>query len=108
MAAITEMSCSNDEFAVFPLSRTWKSIREYIEQWNRVEAVQLLADRYDTFLLFHCDGHEFCAYDDGAMLRLSSDGACPPELLAEVRDYFGAFLPAKPWGHAAQFGMFGD
>lgn len=108
MTPILQEGCVNNEFSAFPLSRTWRSIRSHVEQWSRAEAVMLQADRYDTFLTFKCDGHEFCVYDDEAMLRLCGDGNCTPALLAEVNEYFAAFLPAQPWGNGAQFGMFAD
>jgi hypothetical protein len=90
---------SSNEFAVYPLSRTWKAIREYVERWDRAEGVHFLADRYETFLQFHCGGCAFCLYDHDATLRICAEDAdCPCALLEEVRERFAAFLPSRPWG----------
>jgi hypothetical protein len=91
---------SNNEFAALPLSRTWKSIRDYVERWERVEGVCFLAERDDTFLLFNYGGYDFCLHDDEATLHMCvNDVNCPAAILNEVREHFAAFLPAKPWTH---------
>jgi hypothetical protein len=100
---------SNNEFAAFPLNRTWKSIHEYAEGWDRAEGIHFLADRCETFLLFHYRGYAFCIYDDEATLRICvEDASCPREVLAEVSEHFAAFLPSKPWDNAAAWAMLGD
>lgn len=99
----------NNEFAVFPFCRTWESIRECVERWDRAEGIQFLADRYETFLLFHFGGHGFCLYDHDATLRICvNDANCPREILAEVRDHFAAFLPSQPWGNDSDSAMWCD
>ena len=109
MNTICDVNYSNNEFAVFPLTRTWMAIREYVERWERAEGVCFLADRLETFLLFNYGGYDFCVHDDEATLHLSvNDGNCPRQILGEVTERFTAFLPSKPWANAPWSTIFGD
>jgi hypothetical protein len=109
MNTICDVNYSNNEFAVFPLTRTWMAIREYVERWERAEGVCFLADRLETFLLFNYGGYDFCVHDDEATLHLSvNDANCPRQILAEVTEHFAAFLPSKPWANVPSSAMLGD